>query len=122
MEKKMTKKNYFEKLLTFEEVLTDDEMIKFIKHEIELLNKKNTSKNGKQTATQAMNESIKQTILDSMEEDTGYTVSDIMKNTPEIEWKSNQQATALVRQLVEEEKVIRTMDKRRAVFTKVIGS
>ena len=40
MEKKLTKKEMFEKLLEIEEVYNDEDLVNFINHEIKLLNKK----------------------------------------------------------------------------------
>ena len=62
MEKKITKKEMFAKLR--EMVKDNAEMVKFIDHEIELLEKKNASKSAKPTATQIANEGHKKKIME----------------------------------------------------------
>ena len=112
--KKMTKKEMFEQIkanysLTAEEVA-------FIDHELELLAKKNSA-DKKPTAVQVANDGIKKAILESLEVGKKYTVTDIMKSVAECEGLSNQRTSALVRQLVIENALIRTEEKRKAYFS-----
>lgn len=116
-EKKITKKDNFMKLLTLNEVKENARLVEFIQHEIELLNRKNSSEK-KPTAQQVANDSIKQAILDGMEENHLYTITEIQKNIVECSELSNQRVSALVRQLKEDGLVIRTEDKRKAYFSK----
>ena len=53
--KKMTKKDYFFMLLELSDVQDNEDLVNFINHEIELLNKKNSSEK-KPTATQLAND------------------------------------------------------------------
>ena len=46
MTKKMTKKDYFNELLTIKEVAESEKLVAFIEHELELLAKKNTTASG----------------------------------------------------------------------------
>lgn len=57
---------------------TADRLIARMKHEIELLDKKNAS-DRKPTKTQVANSALGQKILDTMEENTLYTISQILK-------------------------------------------
>jgi predicted transcriptional regulator len=86
----------------------------FCQHEIELLNKKNSKTSGKLTKTQKENEAIKAEILEGLE--GKMTITEMTKNIPAIEGMTNQKVSALVRQLVKEEKVVRTEEKGRAYF------
>lgn len=82
------------------------------------LEKKSVSKGDrKPTATQTANINHKETILNSMEEGKRYTISDMMKEFPFSEELSNQRVSALVKQLKDEQLIIRTEEKRKAYFS-----
>jgi hypothetical protein len=114
--KKITKRERFESLLNMAEVQADPGMVEFINHELELLAKKNSSEK-KPTAQQVANEAIKQAIVDGMERDHLYTITDIQKNVPECAELSNQKVSALVRQLKDDNVVVKTEDKRKSYFS-----
>ena len=84
---------------------------------IEQLDRKNAAPR-KQTAHQQENEVIKTAILDFLAESApaGYTVSDLLKLVPALDGKSNQYASALMRQLVLVQTVEKYTDKRRTYF------
>lgn len=111
--KKMTKVEYF-KQIKANYPLTEDE-VKFIDHEIELLSKKNSAEK-KPTAQQTANEAIKTAIVEGMERNRLYTVTEVIKSIPECADMTNQRVSALLRQLVEAGLVKRTEDKRKAYF------
>lgn len=114
--KKMTKKDYFEQIKR-NYALTEDE-VKFIDHEIELLEKKNAA-DKKPTAQQVANQSTQDAIYEGMESGKLYTITDLIKTIPECADMTNQRVSALVRQMVLDGKVERTEDKRKAYFKKV---
>ena len=114
--KKMTKVDYF-KQIKAKYALTEDE-VKFVDHEIELLTKKNSAEK-KPTAQQVANDGIKTAIVEGMEPNRLYTVTEIIKSIPACADMTNQRVSALLRQLVEAGKVKRTEDKRKAYFSKV---
>ena len=114
--KKMTKRDYFNSLLALDEVKSNPELVDFINHELELLDKKNSA-DKKPTAQQTANDSIKVAILDNMVEGKMYTITDIIKSVPECAELTNQRVSALVRQLKDEGKIVRTEDKRKAYFS-----
>jgi len=116
MEKKMTKREMFEQIKA-NYALTEAE-VKFIDHELELLAKKNSAEK-KPTATQVANEGIKKSIVEGMEVGKKYTITDLMKSIPAIADLSNQRVSALVRQLIEDNLVVRTEEKRKAYFSLV---
>ena len=115
---KITKRERFESLLKLSAVQADPGMVEFIEHEIDLLNRKNSAEK-KPTAQQMANETTKQAILDGMESNRLYTVSEIIKEIPECAELSNQKVSALLRLLKDECKVIKTEDKRKSYFSKV---
>ena len=114
--KKMTKRDYFNSLLALDDVKVNDSLVAFIKHELELLDKKNSAEK-KPTAQQTENDSIKIAILDNMVEGTKYTITDIIKTIPQCSDLSNQRVSALIRQLIADGQVVRTEEKRKAYFS-----
>ena len=92
-------------------------MVAFIEHELELLAKKN-SIDKKPTAQQAANEAIKSAIVEAMEDNRLYTVTEIQKSVEICADLSNQRVSALLRQLKDDGLVVRTEDKRKAYFSK----
>ena len=113
--KKMTKREYFNVLLSLDEVKANSELVDFINHELELLSKKNASEK-KLTPTQKENLTIQEAILNYMEADVLYTITDLLKNVPECAGMSNQRVSAIVRIMREEKKVERIEEKRKAYF------
>ena len=111
--KKMTKRDYFNAILS-KYPLTADEKA-FVEHELELLEKKNSSEK-KPTAQQTANEGIKTAILEGMKPNRLYTITEIQKEIPECAELSNQRVSALIRQMVGNE-IVRSEDKRKAYFS-----
>ena len=117
-EKKMTKREKFEMLAQLDGVKANPMLVEFIEHELELLAKKNASGEGKLTAVQIANNGIKEEILKCMAKEPNrlFTISEMQKVFPCCADKSNQRVSALVRQLVNDGKVERLEEKRKAVF------
>ena len=117
--KKITKRDYFNTLLGIAEVKANDELVKFIEHELELLAKKNSSEK-KPTAVQVANEGIKSVIIETLAENGKMmTISEMQKVSAELGELSNQRISALIRQLINDGKVERIEDKRKAYFKAV---
>ena len=112
--KKLTKRDYFSQL---KEIVKDNvELVNFIDHEIELLNKKANSKTP--SKTQIANESIKERIVKVLTEiNRPATITDIQTNSNELAELSNQKISALLTQLVNAEVVVRIVDKKKAYFS-----
>jgi hypothetical protein len=108
----------FEGLLTIP-TLTQEQK-DFIKHELELLAKKNSA-DKKPTAQQTANEAVKTAILDGMEVNRLYTITELIKEIPECADMTNQKVSALVRQLVDAGSVAKTVDKRKSYFSLIVG-
>lgn len=113
--KKITKRDRFNALLAIPAVQADPGMVEFIKHEIELLDKKSSSEK-KLTAQQTANEGIKNAIIEGMEMNRLYTVTELIKEVVECSELTNQRVSALLRQLISEGKVVKTIDKRKSYF------
>ena len=114
---KITKRDRFNALLNIDAVKADQGLVDFINHELELLARKNSAEK-KPTAQQVANDGIKSAILDGMEENHLYTITELQKSIPECAELSNQRVSALVRQMVGVS-IERTEDKRKAYFSKM---
>ena len=116
--KKMTKREMYESLLAKYGFTTEEK--DFINHELELLAKKNVNKSGekKLTAKQKENETYKTEILEIISAEA-HTVSEILKlgNFPED--MTNQRISALLKQMLTDNKVARTEKDRKAYFKAV---
>ena len=116
--RKPTKRDRFNALLAIPAVAEDAELVEFINHEIELLDKKNTAER-KPTAKQVENAGFKADILAWMEPDTKYLSADVAKGVPSIiaAGISINRVTAMLTQLVNDGAVIRTEDKRKSYYS-----
>ena len=113
--KKITKRDRFNALLSLSEIQADADLVAFIEHEIELLDKKNSGEK-KPTAQQTANEVIKQGIVNGMQKGRLYTVTELIKEIDECADLTNQKVSSLLRQLVSENKVVKSIDKRKSFF------
>ena len=113
---KITKRDRFNALLSIPAVQADAGLVDFINHELELLAKKNSA-DKKPTAQQTANEAIKSAIVEAMEANRLYTVTEIQKSVDECADLSNQRVSALLRQLKDDGVIVRTEDKRKAYFS-----
>ena len=116
--KKLTKRDHFNTLLTIEEVKSNPDLVAFINNELNLLAKKNSA-DKKPTATQTLNEELKTAILTYMKPDEKYSVSTFLKEVPECADKSNQKISAMMVQLISENKVEKVIEKRVSYFRKI---
>lgn len=112
---KLTKAQKFAMLRAIPAVAENAMLVEFIDHEVELLSKKNSAEK-KPTAQQVANAGIATAIIEGMEPNRLYTVTEVIKSIPECADLTNQRVSALLRQLVEAGKVKRTEDKRKAYF------
>ena len=117
MTKKMTKKDYFEILKGAypKDANNYNEVIEFINHEIELLERK-SSQGKKPTANQMENEGFLEIIQNILQESNkAMTISDIQNANEELP-TSNQRMSALMQKLVKSGVVERTYEKRKPYF------
>ena len=122
MEKKITKKEMFAQVIAMaqgkEVTVTADELVAFATHEIELLEKKANSKSKADTEKAVADSKLMSAIVDHLAE-TGkaLTVSELMTEVAELDGLSNQKVSALMKKLVDADKVVKTTDKRKSVFS-----
>ena len=122
MEKRLTKKDYFEMI---KGVCADRaDIVDFCNHEIELLSRKN-SKSGA-TKTQKENEIVANMLIEELAKiGKPITITDLM-NTSEIvkgytlengNNLTNQKISAIFKQLVENQKIVKVVDKKKSYFS-----
>ena len=116
---KLTKKEMFAQIL--EIVKGDTLMEDFIKHEIELLDKKKSSSSKKTQETKDLNQKLAEDLLMALAElDRPVTISEFQKeSTSGIATLSNQKISYLLRILVSDGLVVRTEEKKKAYFSVV---
>ena len=127
-EKKLTKREMFNRVIELAEVAIELEMeldfdatevIDFAEHEIEMLDKKASSKSAKDKEKEKADEVLISIILETLLGSAGMTASEILKanaNREEFADVSNQKVSALLKKLVDRESVKKFTDKRKSYF------
>lgn len=96
--------------------ITSQDVINFVNHEIELLDRKHSKTS--QTKTQKENELIKESIVKALTEiDRPVTITELQNESAEMEVYSNQKLSALLKQLVQSGIVTKTIDKKKSYFS-----
>lgn len=112
--KKLTKKDYF--ALIREIVIDNEDLVAFIDHEVELITKKNSSKG--QTKVQVENEGIMEVIVAELKTiGRAVTISELQAESEALAGYSNQKLSALLKKLVDTDKVVKTVDKKKSYFS-----
>ena len=118
MQNKMTIADKFDDVINFitgegQVTLSKDEIVDFLYDRKDKAVKKGGSR--KVTARQKENEGIKATILEVLT-DKGITVTELLGKL-DIEDMTNQRASALLRQLVLDGKVVKTVEGKKSYFS-----
>ena len=117
--KKVTKKENFGEIAEILIELGREDLANVMKHEIELLEKKANS--GKLTKTQEENIAIKDLIIKELVKlAKPVSITDLLNASEElatVTGNSNQKVSALMTQLKNDQKVVRTTEGKKAVFT-----
>ena len=116
---KMTKKDWFATIRAMVEDSgneREDEILAFIDHEVELLEKK-SSKSG-QTKTQKENVEVVAKIENALREaGKAVTITELQTASEEMSAYSNQKLSALLKQMVSKGTVVRKEVKKKAYFS-----
>lgn len=114
--KKTTKREYYE--LIKSKLADNVEIVAFCDHEIELLDnrKKTTDGEKKLTPKQKENLALVATILDNMEVDTIYSISDMQRKIEVCKELTNQKISSLIRQAMSDGTIERVEVKGKAFF------
>ena len=114
--KKTTKREYYE--LIKSKLADNAEIVAFCDHEIELLDnrKKTTDGEKKLTPKQKENLALVSTIVDNMEVDTIYSISDMQRKIEVCKELTNQKISSLIRQAMADGTIERVEVKGKAFF------
>lgn len=109
----MTKREMFETIAT---VNADNaEIVEFCKHEIELLDARKGSKS--MSKTQKANIEVIENIKAALAEiGSGVTVTNLIAASPALQGLTNQKVSALLRKMVDEKVVVKTIEGKKALF------
>ena len=117
--KKITKRERFAEILAIPAVASNPELVEFINHEIELLDRKNSGEK-KLTPQQEANAVIKANVLElaMANPDRLFTIGELLKEVPDLpEDMTSQRMTAIVRQMwYTDLTMVKTVDKRKSYF------
>ena len=114
--KKTTKREYYE--LIKSKLADNAEIVAFCDHEIELLENRKKTVDGekKLTPKQKENLALVATILDNMEVDTIYSISDMQRKIEVCKELTNQKISSLIRQAMSDGTIERVEVKGKAFF------
>ena len=114
-----TRKEMFSAILALEAVQQNQEYVSFLEKEIAKCDRKSVAK--KPTPTQVENEKLKSAILEFLngQGENCFTVTELTKQIGELEGRTTQKVSALMRQLLLEGLVQRTTEKNRTYFSKL---
>ena len=113
MVNKKTKKDLF--LEVREVVAGNEELVAFIDHELELLNKKASTKSTKVNDEQV---ALMEKIVNALNEiGRSVTISELQKENAEMAEYSNQKLSAMLKKLVDNKQVTKIVDKKKSYFT-----
>jgi len=113
-ETKMTKKEMYAYIA--KAMANDTKVVDFCNHEIELLSRKSASKT--ETKTQKENVEIMEIIVSTLTKLAKPSrISEIQNANDRLGELSNQKMSALLKKLVDTEKVVKTTDKKVTYFS-----
>ena len=120
--KKMTKREIFaEMILALNgEVskVSNEDLVAFCDHEVELLTKKHTSK--KETELQKENKILSELVLNVLVgAGKGLTISEIQSLDERLKALSNQKVTSLIRKMIENGTVVKFADGKSSKFKSI---
>lgn len=132
MENKITKKMRFEELKEILEGLGKTELVTFVEHEMELIDRKAMNRKTGTGKKAQENKAITKIILDELARLGKTTVTDLLKNsqmlsnyvTEDGKTLSNQKISAILKPLLKTEEnqkgaVVRTVDNKKTTFFEI---
>lgn len=113
MTNKKTKRDLF--LEIREVVAENEELVAFVDHELELLDKKASTKSTKVNDEQI---ALMDKIVNVLNEiGRSVTISELQKENAEMAEYSNQKLSAMLKKLVDNKQVTKIVDKKKSYFT-----
>ena len=114
MANKKTQKDFFNEIIEVVKANGRDDLVEFCEGRISVLDKKSANRSKK---VNEENEAIKADVLATLENfEVGATVSEIMKANATLSRLSNQKVSAMLRQLVADNKVVKSTDGKKSFF------
>ena len=112
MAEKKTKRVFFGEI---REIVKDNtELVAFIDHELELLDKKTSAKSTKVNTEQV---ELMGKIVNALNEiGRSVTISELQKENAEMAEYSNQKLSAMLKKLVDNKQVTKMIDKKKSYF------
>ena len=112
MANKKTKREFFGEI---REIVKDNtELVEFIDHELELLDKKTSAKSTKVNTEQV---ELMEKIVNALNEiGRSVTISELQKENAEMAEYSNQKLSAMLKKLVDNKQVTKMVDKKKSYF------
>ena len=112
MANKKTKREFFGEIK--EIVKGNAELVAFIDHELELLNKKTSAKSTKVNTEQV---ELMEKIVSALNEiGRSVTISELQKENAEMAEYSNQKLSAMLKKLVDNKQVTKMKNKKKSYF------
>ena len=112
MANKKTKREFFGEIR--EIVKENTELVEFIDHELELLDKKTSAKSTKVNTEQV---ELMEKIVNALNEiGRSVTISELQKENAEMAEYSNQKLSAMLKKLVDNKQVTKMIDKKKSYF------
>lgn len=112
MANKKTKREFFGEIR--EIVKENTELVEFIDHELELLNKKTSAKSTKVNTEQV---ELMGKIVNALNKiGRSVTISELQKENAEMAEYSNQKLSAMLKKLVDNKQVTKMIDKKKSYF------
>ena len=118
MTNKMTQRDFYKEIIALAQANERDDIVEFAEGRIAVLDRKASAK--KPTKTQEENENIKVDILDNLTNE-GVTVTELQGKSDLLGSLSNQRVSALLRQLIADGKVVKVVDKKKALFSLAVA-
>lgn len=115
-QKKITKKERFMELREIAQVMENEELVKFIDHEIELLNKKSASKSKADVAKAELNTELSTVIAEVLTNGKKMTATEIMKSNEVLAQYTVQKITSLLKTMVENGSIAKATEKGKSLF------
>lgn len=112
MANKKTKREFFGEIR--EIVKENTELVEFIDHELELLDKKSSAKSTKVNTEQV---ELMDKIVNALNKiGRSVTISELQKENAEMAEYSNQKLSAMLKKLVDNKQVTKMIDKKKSYF------
>ena len=112
MANKKTKREFFGEIR--EIVKENTELVEFIDHELELLDKKTSAKSTKANTEQV---ELMGKIVNALNKiGRSVTISELQKENAEMAEYSNQKLSAMLKKLVDNKQVTKMIDKKKSYF------